>query len=141
MAEDEKRELCELERQQEAEADRARLLEAEPWRSLMADVGKMMRAALEEAQDITEEHRRKTMDAENPHPNSGIPAARYVADRGWVDNGQCKIPGPDSIIRLAIAIFDATASANATKRLIEAQQGVRRGGLVAIGKDGRPVKV
>lgn len=83
----------------------------DPWRGLMADVGLMMRAALEEAQDIAEEHKSNTGDA----------------------------AGTDSIIRLAVAIFDATAAANATKRLIEAQQGVRRGGLIAIGKDGRPV--
>lgn len=118
MAEDGKRELCELERQENAEAEKTELEKAEPWRGIMSDVGKMMQAALEEAQDIAEKHREVAFCSYGEE---------YATNYSELHGRPRRLPGTDSIIRMAVAIFDATAAAEAGRRMLEAQQG----GLVA----------
>jgi len=99
MAKDDKKQLCELERQKKAAEEKAELEKAEPWRGIMSDVAKMMKAALEEAQAVIEEHESQ--------------------------------PGTDSVIRMAVAIFDATVQAEGARRIVEAQQsGLMTGRLV-----------
>lgn len=102
----------------------------DPWRGIMRDVAKMMQSALEEADDIIAQHLER---GKGEISNSSPPPFPFT------------FPPPseesrlDMTVRMAVAIFDATAAAEGGRRMLEAQQGVRRGGLIAIGKDGRPV--
>ncbi len=122
MSEDEREKFSRQWHEQKA-AEHGRLVEAEPWRAIMADVGKIMQAALEEAQDIAEKHR------------------EYATKYKELSDRPRKLPGTDSIVRLAVAIFDATVQAEGGRRMIEAQSGLVGGTVIPVGKDGRPLKM
>lgn len=98
---------------------------AEPWRAIMADVAKMMEAALKEADHIVTEYRRSQKDTK---------------EEGTV--APCGISaGTGKTIEMAVAIFEATATAEGGRRMVEVQKGntLVGGKLVRVGKDGRPV--
>lgn len=94
----------------------------EPWRALMSDVGEMMGAAIIEAVKIM--------------------SARFGSITSIED------AGAEIIIPMAVAIFEATAQAEAGRRMIEAQKesltlgvklqgGERSGGILRVGADGQ----
>lgn len=96
----------------------------DPWRGIMADVAKMMQSALEEAQDIAEKHR------------------EYATKYSELRARPSKLPGTDSIVRMAVAIFDATAQAEGGRRMLEAQKsGLVAGRVLPVGRDGKPVNL
>jgi len=86
---------------------------AEPWRGIMSDVAKMMKAALKEADHIVTEHRRSQK--------------------------KTREEGTDKTIEMAVAIFEATVTAEGGRRMIEAQKGNLVGGRLwrmQVDKDG-----
>jgi len=90
---------------------------AEPWRGIMKDVAKMMKEALKEADQIIAERQKKS-EAEEPRT--------------------------DTVIQMGVAIFEATATAEGGRRMIEAQKGgssLVGGRLIPVGKDGRRLQM
>lgn len=96
----------------------------EPWQDIMVDVTKMMKEALEQAHEAI---------------------TQYVDKGKATDESARTIPSADSIIRMAVAIFDATASAEGGRRMIEAQKNISIEApvlgkkILRIGPDGRPI--
>jgi len=88
---------------------------AEPWRGIMKDVAKMMKEAVKEADHIVAEYQRSQAH---------------------------KLP-TSKTIEMAVAIFEATVTAEAGRRMIEAQKGntLVGGKLIAVGKDGRRLQM
>jgi len=97
----------------------------EPWQDVMVDVTKMMKEALEQAHEAMIEY-----------VNKGKPTEERTR----------RIPSADSMIRMAVSIFDATVTAEGGRRMMEAQKESASGGqllggghLLKIGRDGRPI--
>lgn len=97
---------------------------AEPWRAIMIDVAKMMKAALKEADQIVTEYRGSQKETKEE---------ATVAP--------CGISGTGKTIEMAVAIFEATVTAEGGRRMIEAQQQNLVGGRLVIGHDGRKVRM
>ena len=88
----------------------------EPWKAIMTDVAKMMEEALDSANDIM---------------------LKFF--------GKDTVIPTEAINRMAVAIFEATVTAEGGRRMVEAQKELAlnprlqsAGGLLHIGKDGRP---
>lgn len=88
---------------------------AEPWRGIMKDVAKMMKEAVKEADQIVTEYQK---------------------------HSEVEKPGTDTLIQMAVAIFEATVTAEAGRRMIEGQrQKNLMGGHLVIGHDGSKVRI
>jgi hypothetical protein len=96
----------------------------EPWQDIMVDVTRMMKEALEQAHEVI---------------------SQYVDKGKAAGESTRKIPSADSVFRMAVSIFDATAQAEGGRRMIDAQKKMNidtpliGGKLLSIGPDGRPI--
>lgn len=105
-------------------AQKDRKDKAEPWRGIMVDVAEMMEEAIETADQIV---------------------GRYVDKGRPTEERTRQMPSTDSVIRMGVAIFDATVTAEGGRRMMEAQKEIAasgqllKGGIIAMGPDGRPI--
>lgn len=95
--------------------------EREPWQNMMLDVAEMMEEALGAADEIISRHVGNTLR------RGSCPGPR-------------KAPPIDSVIRMAVAIFDATAAAEGGRRMMEAQKALAGSGQLLTPADalGKP---